>query len=47
MRPVLIGDVIVVARVVIVLPEEQWNSRIDQLLWRARRRLHLRDSQLG
>jgi hypothetical protein len=36
MRPVLIGDVIAVARVVIVLPEEQWNNRVDQLLWRAK-----------
>jgi hypothetical protein len=36
MRPVLIGDVIAVARVVVVLPEEQWSSRVDQLLWRAK-----------
>ena len=36
MRPVLIGDVIAVARVVFVLPEEQWSSRVDQLLWRAK-----------
>lgn len=36
MRPVLIGDVIAVARVIVVLPEEQWSRRVDQLLWRAK-----------
>lgn len=36
MRPVLIGDVIAVARVLVVLPEEQWSGCVDLLLWRAK-----------
>lgn len=35
MRPVLVGDVIAVARVLIVLREEDWIGCVDRLLWQA------------
>jgi hypothetical protein len=35
MRPVLIGDVIAVARVLFVLGETEWSGCVDRLLWQA------------
>lgn len=36
MRPVLIGDVIAVARVLFVLPDGDWTPCVDRLIWQAK-----------